>query len=96
VRGLVLGSTQPPSQQVVLPPQVAAQAPLEQTCPAGQAMPQAPQFARSVWVSRQVPPQSTVPLPQFARHVPATQAKPAAQVEPHAPQLPGSIWGFAQ
>ena len=50
--------------------QLAAQAPLAQTCPAPQAVPHAPQFAVSVCVSRQVPAQFVSPAPQETTHIP--------------------------
>jgi len=58
--------------QQVSPQQLAQHAPLQQTCPLGQASPQVPQCAGSVWTSM---------------HVPLQQSSPAAQTLPQPPQF---------
>ena len=72
------------------------QLPLSQAKPAGQAMPQPPQFAGLEVVSSQRPPQSVSPAVQVAAHVPAEQTCPFGHALPHAPQLLGSIFGSVQ
>jgi hypothetical protein len=58
------------------------------------ALPQAPQLAVSVWVSRQAVPQSVWPAGQAQR--PATQLWPRPQTRAHAPQLVLSPWVSTQ
>jgi hypothetical protein len=70
--------------------QVAAQLPLEQTCPAGQAFPQAPQFQPSVAVSTQTPPQYAS-VPQVQAQAPFAQTWPSSQAAPQVPQFAGSF-----
>ena len=53
--------TQLPLQSVRPVPHEAVHAPPEHTCPAAQARPHAPQFARSVARSRHAPEQSVWP-----------------------------------
>jgi hypothetical protein len=94
-------STQSPLQSVVPPVQEAAQAPTEQTCEPGQAVPHAPQFAGAVRRFASHPfAADPSQLPQSAAQSAGTQL-PAEQVEvawasaqafPQAPQLaPHSI-----
>jgi hypothetical protein len=65
--------------------------PARQVCPAGQAIPQAPQFAASRVMSVQRPLQIWV---WQIRHTPVTQVSPAAQLLPQAPQFNGSSAKF--
>jgi hypothetical protein len=82
--------------------QLTPQTPRSHTCPAAQALPHAPQFARSLWASTQVtaPPSSPPQRRRFAGHStphrPAAQVCPAAQALPHAPQLARSLCTSAQ
>ncbi len=82
-------------------PQVAPQAPPEQSCPAVQAVPQPPQCALSVPVLTSQPlpgsrSQSAYPIAQDATaHAPPTQlalAWGSAQARPHAPQCASLAW----
>jgi hypothetical protein len=89
----------PPSgvQRVKPVPHVTLQLPFEQTVPLGQAAPQAPQLALSVWVSKQdemAPPSDvhSVALPaQIARQMPTEQAWPLPHALLQAPQLSLSV-----
>jgi hypothetical protein len=65
----------------------AAQCPVEQTCPAGHAIPHAPQFERSVDVFTQRPPQTVSGAGQVSAHMPPEHASPALHAWPHSPQL---------
>jgi len=71
--------------------QVAPQRPPEQSCPAAQALPQAPQWAPSVWRLVQVDPQAVSPVPQDTMHAPAEQVLPGGQALPQAPQWALSV-----
>ena len=62
-------------------------APLAQTFPALQTVPQAPQCAGLLLVSTQLPEQLLKPLGQTRAQLPDTQLCPDAQAEPQAPQL---------
>jgi hypothetical protein len=64
---------------------------MEHTCPAAQAVPHAPQCARSVCTSRQTPPQSVRPAPHDTWHTPMEHTCPAAHDAPQAPQLTRSF-----
>jgi hypothetical protein len=98
-------STQSPLQSVVPPVQEAAQAPTEQTCEPGQAVPHAPQFAGAVRRFASHPfAADPSQLPQSAAQSAGTQL-PAEQVEvawasaqafPQAPQLAASTWRSTQ
>jgi hypothetical protein len=70
--------------------------PLEQTCPFAQALPQAPQLARSLCRSRHAPPHSVCPSRQLTTHAPRSQMRPLGQALPQAPQLARSLCGSAQ
>jgi len=61
-----------------------------------QAVPQAPQWLKSVRVSRHRPLQTICPLGQVFWHTPATQAWPVVHTRPQAPQLLLSVWRFWQ
>jgi hypothetical protein len=83
--------------------QLTPQTPRSHTCPAAQALPHAPQFARSLWASTQVAAPPSSPPPQrrrFAGHStpqrPAVQVCPAAQALPHMPQCARSLCTSAQ
>ncbi len=65
-------------QSVVPPPHVVLQAPLEQTSPAGHAVPQAPQLALSVFVSTHDPPHSVLVEP----HETIVTSDPASLPDP--------------
>jgi hypothetical protein len=90
-----------PLPQVVVPtPQVAAQAPREQTCPAPHAPPQRPQLplSPSTFTSQPLaalPSQSAKPATHAPRrHAPASQLAAALakrHTTPHAPQLFTSV-----
>ncbi|MEZ4408037.1 MAG: hypothetical protein R3A52_16415 [Polyangiales bacterium] len=67
-------------------PHDTTQVPAEHTCPAAQALPHAPQLARSFCRSRHDPEQSVKPVWHDSTHTPAEQTCPAAQALPHAPQ----------
>ena len=62
--GLVRGSTHAPSHATCPDGQGTAQAPLEQTEPTAQMLPQTPQLRLSAWVCTQTPPQDTEPFAQ--------------------------------
>jgi hypothetical protein len=53
-------------------------------------LPQAPQWAASVWVLRHAPPQRVSLVAH--RQLPASQRCPEAQALPHAPQWSASLW----
>jgi hypothetical protein len=57
-----------------------------QNCPAGQALPQAPQLSGSLVTVAQTPAQFCWPTPQNTWHVPALHNVPAPQAAPQAPQ----------
>jgi len=67
--------------------QERTQLPDEQSCPDLQAVPQAPQFAQSLWVSTHLPLQTVSPLWQESAQVPAEQTSPALHLVPQVPQL---------
>jgi hypothetical protein len=90
----------PPHDTAAPPPQL----PFTHAAPAGQAMPQFPQFIGSLIMSVQIGPcepgqvfgwlgGQVMPLPP---HIPFWQATPDGQTCPHAPQLAGSLLRFAQ
>jgi len=58
--------------------------------PKPHALPQVPQFARSLVRSRHVPEHAVRPVLQEAMHELALQVVPAAHTLPHVPQLRGS------
>ena len=58
---------------------------------AAQAVPQAPQFARSVVRSRQLSEHSVRPTPHDVSHRPRLQTSPGTHALPHAPQLEGLL-----
>ena len=66
----------------------------EQTCPVGQAVPQAPQLAESVSRFTQAPRHSRWPAAQL--QAPPWQVRPAGQVRPQAPQFASSSARFTQ
>jgi hypothetical protein len=68
-------------------------APPVQVAVVGQALPQAPQFARSVWRSLQTPLQLVWPVGQQS---PFEQAVPVPQVIPQPPQLASSVFVSTQ
>jgi hypothetical protein len=70
------------------------QAPLVQTWPMLQALPQAPQLAGSLRVLTQLPEQLVVPEGQAQE--PPTQAVPPVHAVPQAPQLLLLVWVFTQ
>ena len=80
--------------QAVSPaPQAEAQLPWEHTCPRGQALLHAPQWARSLRVCTQRRRPSTaqrVPLTHSGTQSPARQVSPRAHTLPQAPQFRGS------
>jgi hypothetical protein len=80
---------------------VVRQLPPEQTLPAAQTFPQAPQLALSLWVRAQkVEPPSVVqvanPWPHDAAQAPPEQSWPVGQACPQLPQLAGSDMMLAQ
>ncbi len=70
---------------------MVAHAPVTHAWPAGQIVPQPPQFALSVCVFAQYAvapaPHSKRPPPQVVAHAPAEHTWPAGQMVPHAPQF---------
>jgi hypothetical protein len=86
--------TQPLAHRVRPVAHEALHVPPEQDVPAGQALPQAPQFAASVAVFTQLEPQRVDPgaHPQ----APFVQPLPAGHTLPQAPQLRGSLATFVQ
>ena len=58
----------------------------EHTWPAAQAVPHAPQWARSLARSRHEPPQLASPAAHDTTHAPAEHTWPAAQAVAQAPQ----------
>jgi len=75
----------PPTVQIVLGRlHITVHREAAQNCPAGHALPHAPQFAALVDVSTHAPPQNDCPLGQ--RHAPMTQLCPPEHALPHAPQ----------
>ena len=69
----------------------AAQAPLLQIWPAGQALPHSPQLRALVCSVVHRPPQRVCVGGQLAEHLPPTQGWPEGQVSPQAPQLSGWV-----
>jgi len=65
--------------------------PLLHACPLGQAVPQAPQFIRSVLMSTQPPEHSVSPPVQESLQAPSEHTCPAGHTVPHAPQLATSL-----
>ena len=61
--------------------------PPEQTCPAAQALPHAPQLKRSVCVLAQTPPHSVSPAWQLTSHEPPEHTSPAGHATPQEPQF---------
>ena len=82
--------------------QLTAHALFEQTWPAPQAAPQAPQLRPSVWVlthaagAPSVPPHVVWPVGHVAEQWPPLQDCPGAHVTLHPPQLTFSVSSFAQ
>jgi len=64
---------------------------MEQTSPAAQVVPQAPQFLGSLTVSTQAAPHLVAPPAQLMAHWPMEQTSPAAQAVLQAPQFLGSL-----
>jgi hypothetical protein len=93
---LVCRSRHTPAQSVVPWPQLEAQRPALQSCPAGQALPHMPQWALSVCRSRHTPPQAVAPMGQLTPQTPRSQTCPLAQALPQAPQLARSPMGSTQ
>jgi hypothetical protein len=83
-------------QSVRPAPHETAHVPALHTCPAGHALPQAPQFALSVARSRQVPPQLVSDVPQNTSQRPSVQTCPAEHTLPQVPQFSLSILVSAQ
>jgi hypothetical protein len=61
--------------------------------PPGHALPQAPQWARSVARSTQAEPHTVCPVGHTSSQRPAVHTRPAAQTLPQAPQWLRSVWG---
>ena len=86
-------------QAVAVPPQEVTQPPPVQTCPAAQAVAQAPQWFWSLLKSTQ---NAAAPAPQASgvatgqAQAPVWQAWPAGQALPQAPQLFASVGSGAQ
>jgi hypothetical protein len=72
------------------------QAPFEQACPAGQALPQLPQCFALVCSTTHRPEQLLVLGGQLVVQVPPTHTCPELQAIPQAPQLPGWLVRSAQ
>ncbi len=77
-------------------PHSRAHVPAAHTRPAAQALPQAPQLARSVSAETQRPPQTTWPVGHWVWQVPITQASARPQARPQEPQLAGSSCRLTQ
>jgi hypothetical protein len=75
---------------------IAVQAPLTHACVSAQALPQAPQFARSSVMFTHAPEQFVCPLGQVRLHMPSVHASPAGQTVPQLPQLLVSLLKFEQ
>ncbi len=98
----------PPPPHCARPaPHSSVQRPMEHTSPAAQAVPQAPQLARSVCRSTQRPLHAACPVGQPIWHCPATHTWVRAQAVPQAPQWsaldcvsthapPQARWGATQ
>jgi hypothetical protein len=86
----------PLSQTFVPLPQLAWQLPFEQTMPAVQVLPQAPQLLLSVARELQTPLQSCSPLLQVIAQCPRLQSSLDGQRAPQAPQFAGSFSRLAQ
>ena len=97
--------------QTAEPPSACAQKPPWQLPPAGQTLPQRPQFWASPWMSAHAVPQHEPMPPEgsgqsapcvaavhvgFALQLPLSQKLPAAQATPQAPQFWLSLLGFTQ
>ena len=85
--------------------QAVLQTPFEQTSPAPQVAPHAPQLAGSSFVSTQSVPHVVVPPPHDRAHVPSEQTSPVAHAWLHEPQFvtswdrlvhapPHDVWAF--
>lgn len=70
---------------------MSAHVPAEQTSPAAQAFPHAPQFSPLLWRSVQMPVQSVSPAWHASAQTPAVHASPAGHAFPHPPQLAESL-----
>lgn len=81
---------QTPAQSTAPPPQDKEHTPLEQSWPAGQALPHAPQFAGSTFVSTHALPHAVVPPEQLPPHTAFEHTCPAAHAMPQPPQFAGS------
>ena len=81
-----------PEQLVMPTPQLRAQAPLVQSCPAGQTRSQAPQCALSLVRLRHDPAQFVNPAAHDTAQVPDAQTCPLAQTRLQAPQWLRSVW----
>ena len=73
-----------------------AHLPDEQTSPALQVAPQAPQFALSLWVLVHKPLQSISPPGQDRAHLPDEQTSPALHAVAQVPQFALSLWVLVQ
>ena len=87
-----------PDPQVASPaPQAFRQLPLEHTVPAGQRLPQPPQWSKLFERFTQYPPQSVKGLAQAVTQVPPLQSGVApGQMWPQLPQLEGSSTRMVQ
>lgn len=85
------GLVQAPLQVISSGAQVVVQLPIKQRCEASQALPQVPQFARSLVRSAQLLPHCTVPAGHVLLQTPRPQTKPVGQTLPHEPQFSGSL-----
>jgi hypothetical protein len=86
VPGLHCPPSQQPFEQLAW---VHVHWPATHSWPEAQALPQLPQFCKSVEVLTQLPLQSVVPVGQT--HCPLTQLAPVGQALLHEPQLFGSV-----
>jgi hypothetical protein len=87
----VFGFTHAPPHMICIVGQpVSVHAPATQACPAAHFIPQAPQFWKSVCVSKHVVPQSVLPTSQ--PHLPARHAWLLGQAIPQPPQFAASLF----
>jgi hypothetical protein len=84
--------TQALPQALVVPPQEGAHAPLAQTLPLLQVVPQAPQLPGSLVVSKHRPPHAVWPLGHW--HEPWLHVSPPEHAMPQVPQLTLSLLVF--
>jgi hypothetical protein len=91
------GGTPAGVQLFSLPAQLAAQLPIEQTCPEPQAVPQVPQLRLSVCRSTHRFWHSFSPVTQLTAQTPTPlQTSPDGQITPQPPQLTESFCTSAQ